>query len=226
MKLEVLSKRILLIRKIFGSKSKAPQVKLMSVDYRLVHITAIFSLGALLLTGSSEHGFSLLTFHIDFGILCLAILGAYSIFLVAKHRVRLFDALRNPISAQIKEGYAVVGKYLAGTPYPMDVKLRLGRYNILASYASLLLAISFIPLTVGGIAMIFLQRGTFIYEEMKALHLLGVGLIALFFLIHIFAVFNPENRPLLKAMFSNGRVRIDWAKDHLASYLHKIIPGN
>ena len=193
----------------------------MSLDYREVHFLAIISIGALLATGSSEHGFSLLTFHIDFGLLCGTVVAVYSLIVLAKHRVRLFDLFRNSIKSQVKESFAVLGKYLLGTPYPVEVKSRMGRYNVLASYASLILALSFAPLTIGGVAMIFLQRGTLLYEEMKILHVFGVGLIALFFLAHIFTVFNPENRPLLRAMFSSGRVQLEWAKEHLAKYIRK-----
>ena len=72
--------------------------------------------------------------------------------------------------------------------------------------------------------MTFLQKGTLLYEQMKLLHVFGVGLIALFFLVHVFAVFNSENRPLLKAMFTNGRVSREWAREHLAGFLRKTSP--
>lgn len=198
------------------------KVKLMSLDYRLVHIAAIFSLAALLLTGSTEHGFSFLPFHIYFGIGCGIVIAAYSFIVFVRHRVILFDPIKRPLNFQIREGFAVLAKYVFGAPLPLDVKSKMGRYNILASYASLVLTLSLIPLAIGGVAMVFLQRGTFLYEEMKALHLFGVGLISLFFLVHFFAVFNSENRPLLKAMFSYGQVQIEWAREHLADYARKL----
>jgi len=194
----------------------------MSLDYRLVHATAIVSLFLLLVTGSREHGLPFLTFHIDFGIFCGVVLGIYCTILFITHRVRLFEALKNPFSVQFKEAYAILGRYMSGTPYPDDVKRGFGRYNILATYASLGLALSFILLTVGGVAMVFLQRGTILYEEMRILHVGGVGLIVLFFLIHIFAVINPDNRPLLRAMFSKGKVPLDWVRDHLSAYHEKM----
>jgi hypothetical protein len=192
--------------KLQTGNAPSGKTKLMSLDFRIVHILAIFSLGALTLTGISEHGFSLLPFHVYFGTACGVVLAVYSFIVFARRRVRLFDSIKRPLNSQVKEGFAVVSKYLFGASLPSDVKAQMGRYNILASYASLVLALSFIPLTIGGVAMVFLQRGTFVYEEMKALHLLGVGLIALFFLVHFFAVINSENRPLLKAMFGYGQV--------------------
>ena len=203
----------------------------MSADYRLVHLVAIISLFALLLTGflgprSFNLGQPFLSFHIDFGILSGVVLAIYCIFLTAKGRVRLFDALRNPISNQIKEASAILGSYLGGSPYSEDVKQGMGRHNILATYASLGLGLSFIPLTFGGIALILVQRGTSLYEEMKLLHVFGVGLIALFFLVHLFAVSNRDNRPLLRAVFSNGRVSLEWAREHIPAYLRKLQKNN
>jgi formate dehydrogenase subunit gamma len=199
----------------------------MSIDYRIVHFVAIISLSALLLTGilrprTLDLGPSFLSFHIDFGILSGIALAVYCIFLTFKGRVRLFDALRNPVPNQIKEASAILGSYLSGSPFPEDVKQVMGRHNILATYASLGLGLSFIPLTIGGIALTLVQRGTSIYEEMKLLHVFGVGLIALFFLVHLFAVSNRDNRPLLRAVFSNGRVSLEWAREHIPAYLRRL----
>jgi formate dehydrogenase subunit gamma len=203
----------------------------MSADYRLVHLVAIISLFALLLTGilrpgSFNLGLTFLSFHIDFGIISGVVLAIYCIFLKVKDRVRLFDAFRNSISIQIKEASAILGYYLSGSPYSEGMKQGLSRHNILAAYASLGLGLSFIPLTTGGIALIFVQRGTSLYEEMKVLHVFGVGLIALFFLMHLFAVSNRDNRPLLKAMFSNGRVPLEWAWEHMPAYLRRLQKNN
>lgn len=136
-------------------------------------------------------------------------------------RVRLFDSLKNPLAFQIREAFAVISRYLLGTPFPAEIKTRIGRYNILQSYASLALALSFVPLAVGGVAMIFVKRETLLFEEMKVLHLFGVGLMALFFLVHIFAVFHKDNRSLLKAVFTNGRVPLDWAREHVPALLRR-----
>lgn len=198
-------------------------IRLMSLDYRVIHFLAIVSLGAITVTGSSEHGFSLLTFHIDFGLFAEAVLAAYSTILLAQHRVRLFDVVRHPLGAQLREGFAVLQRYLSGRPIPAEVKSRMGRYNVLATYASLALALGFIPLTVGGVEMTLIPPRTLLFEEMKVIHLFGVGIIGLFFLVHFFAVIHPENWPLLRAMFTNGRVPFDWAREHLAGYLGK--PG-
>ena len=55
------------------------------------------------------------------------------------------------------------------------------------------------------------------------LTIIGIGgLIALFFLVHVFAVFNPDNRALFKAMFSSGRVPFDWARESMAGYVKRI----
>ncbi|MHB1909449.1 MAG: cytochrome b/b6 domain-containing protein [Nitrososphaerales archaeon] len=194
----------------------------MSLDYRLIHIASVVSIGALLLTGNTELGFSMFAFHVDFGITCAIILAVYCSVLVSKHKVRLLDPLKRSFKAQLKEAVAVLNKYTLGTPYASEVKSQMGRHNVLAAYASLMLVFSFFPLGIGGTAMLFLQRGTLIYEEMKFLHLSGVGLVALFFVFHIFAVFNVENRPLLRAMFSNGKVPLDWARSHLSEYMGKL----
>ena len=199
--------------------SQNNEIKLMSFDYRVVHAVAIGSLFALLVTGSREHGLPFLSFHIDFGISCGVVLGVYCLILAAKHRVRLFDALRNPFSIQIREVFAVIARYTFGSAYPESVKVNFGRYNILATYASLGLTLSFLPLAFGGVAMVFLSHGTLVYEEMKILHVGGIAMIAVFFVVHFFAVINSDNRPLLKAMFSNGKVPVTWARDHLGTYL-------
>ncbi len=216
----ILLRSILFIRArvITPVRDSTSQLRLMSLDYRLIHAATIVSIGALLLTGSRERGLSLLQFHIDFGLLSVAVLGVYSLIMLLKHRVWLFDALREPVSSQIREGLAIARKYSLGTPYPPEVQSRMGRHNILATYASLVLVLSFIPLMGGGIAMVFLQRGTTVFELARFLHLMGVGLIGLFFLVHVLAVFHPENWPLLKAMFSSGRVPIEWAREHLAGW--------
>lgn len=203
------------------TSSVSERIKLMNLDYRIVHFLMVVSLFALLATGPSDEGRGNMTFHVDFGFVWGGALVAYAAYLVARHRVRLFDALKSPISSQMRDGFAVVRRYTLGTPYPDDVKKRSGRYNVLATYASLVLVLSFIPLTVGGVGMVFLQRGSSLYELMKILHVGGVGLIALFFLAHFFAVIHADNRPLLRAMFTNGRVPADWAREHLSAHVQE-----
>lgn len=210
--------------RVLGSWTNAAteRVKLMSLDYRIAHFLTIISIFALLVTGPSERSAANSVFHIDFGLLWGGVLIAYSLYLVVRHRVRMFDALKSPVTSQIKDGFAILQHYTLGTPFPSETEQRMGRYNILATYASLVLVLSFIPLTVGGVWMIFLQRGTAMYETMKLLHLMGVGLIALFFLVHLFAVIQAEHRPLLKAVFTSGKVSLEWARKHLGEYASKI----
>ena len=191
------------------------KVRLMSLDYRIAHFLIIISIFALLVTGPSERRGASSAFHIEFGLLWGVALIAYSLYLLVRHRVEMFNALKNPITSQVRDGFAILRHYTLGTPFPSETEQRMGRYNVLATYASLVLVLSFIPLTVGGVWMIFLERGTAMYETMKLLHLMGVGLIAAFFLVHLFAVIQAEHRPLLKAVFTTGKVSLEWARKHL-----------
>lgn len=57
---------------------------------------------------------------------------------------------------------------------------------------------------------------------MLLVHYTGVYLTGAFFFLHVFAVIKGENRPLLRAVFTNGKVSLDWVKDHMQKFLEKI----
>jgi formate dehydrogenase subunit gamma len=211
------------------------KVKIMGREYRIIHLLNIFAGFALLFTGiGSSPGILNTFFHTYFGITSVAffhnylglativVIACYGAYLISVNRVRLFDGFRKKASNQLEEAKAILRNYANGTPLPTDVRKGMARHNVLASYASVLLTIGFGELVLSGISLIFLNSGSELYKTMLLVHNTGIYLTAAFFFLHLFAVLKGENRPLLRAVFTNGEVSLNWAKDHMPKFLEKI----
>jgi len=57
------------------------------------------------------------------------------------------------------------------------------------------------------------------HRVMIPLHDTGFYLSILFTLAHVFAITHHANLPILKAMFTNGRVALRWAEEHMPRYI-------
>jgi formate dehydrogenase subunit gamma len=201
---------------------KLEEVKIMGAEFRVFHVLAILSLLVLLFTGFGAFlGGQRLLIHVSLGISSLIILLGYGVYLIKYRKVRLFDGLHKTLPDQLKEAQAVLLNYAEGAVLPGDVKRTMGRYNVLASYASVLLTIAAASLAVSGISLTLLKPPNSLLLIMLRIHIAGVYLVAFFFLLHFSAVIMGGNRPLLRAVFTNGKVPLSWARDHMAKFLNK-----
>jgi len=148
-----------------------------------------------------------------------ALLIVYGIYLVAARKILVFEPLKKPFRQQIREAIALLNHYALGKPLPKDVEENLDRHNVLVSYLTIVLIIAFILVGGSGAAMIYLNLTPEQHRVMILLHDIGFYLSILFTLAHIFAVTHPANLPTLKAMFTNGRVALRWAEEHMPRYI-------
>jgi len=187
----------------------------MALEYRVVHLATLLGGIALLFTGVGSYPGSPKVFpHDALGISSIVVLSGYGVYLLAIRGVRLFDGLRKPVSDQKREAIAIFRNYTLGSPVPPEVRQRIARHNVPSSYASILLTISFVQLMISGVFLILLAPGSSLYGVMQQIHNYGVGLTALFVFLHLAAVSNVANRPLLRAVFTNGKVPLVWVKEH------------
>lgn len=142
--------------------------------------------------------------------------GAYTV--LSRRRVGILEPLGKPIIIQIREAFSVIGRYFFGREVPQHVRNNMGRHNVMASYAFLLLVLGLLLLGFGGIGLIISGGETSSRDLYLGAHLLGAGLLALFVLAHFFAVINKENRPLLSAVFTNGKVKREWIEGSMPKY--------
>ena len=202
----------------------------MSSEYRVIHALTFLGALALLFTGLGSTPSDIRSFlyqgsaksliHIALGITSIITLTVYGAYLMNIHGIRLFDGLKKPVSGQSEEAKAVLRNYILGTHLPTNIKQGMARHNVLASYSSILLVVGFAQLMTSGVLLIFLKSGS-MYESMLQIHNIGVYLTAIFFFLHLFAVLKGENRPLLRAAFTNGKVPLIWARDHMERFLKK-----
>ncbi|MEM4971461.1 MAG: cytochrome b/b6 domain-containing protein [Sulfolobales archaeon] len=148
-----------------------------------------------------------------------ALLIVYGIYLVITRKILVFEPLKKPLRQQIREAIALLNHYALGKPLPRDVEENLDRHNVLVSYLTVVLIIAFILVGGSGAAMIYLNLTPDQHRIMLLLHDIGFYLSILFTLAHIFAVTHPNNIPILKAMFTNGRVALRWAEQHMPRYI-------
>lgn len=212
------------------------EVEVASLSYRIVHIVVAILLVALITTGLivgetqgrkgiHRGGGNLVAFppgglHTALGVALFATAAGYTAFLAVARRIRIFDGIRRPISRQVSEAIGVIRHYITGAPLPDEIE----RHNVLASYLTLFLAGALSAQLASGAVMAF-GRGVFSRDVLRIageVHEVGWILILVFVVFHIFAVLHPSNRPLLKAMFGNGRVPIDWARRHMPGYLRRL----
>jgi formate dehydrogenase subunit gamma len=162
--------------------------------------------------------------HRVFGVIWGLLLIVYGCFLVCFGKLEVLKPLRKPLKEQIAEAKALAGMYLLGRPLPKEVEEKLDRHNVFVAYLAVLLAISFILLAASGVGLMFRYSLGLSAEQaalLLLLHDLGFGLSMLFVLLHLYAAFHPANRPLLDAMFSDGRVPLEWAEKHMPAFLRR-----
>ncbi len=166
------------------------------------------------------------TWHRVVGFTWGAFIIAYTLYIILFHRqLHLFDGLRKPLREQLREAKAVFRFYLLGEPMPEDVKEKMGRHNVLVGYLAILIVVSVVLLSVSGVLLVYAEAWGLSLSTVRLmllLHDIGFALALLFVLLHTFAVLLPHNRPLLVAMFSHGRVPLDWAREHMAGYVRRL----
>ncbi len=164
------------------------------------------------------------TWHRVVGIAWGVMITIYAIYTVLFSRVSVFDGLRKPFRQQLKEAKALAKMYALGEPLPDDVKRNMGRHNVFVGYLFIILLVAVILLSVSGVLLVYaepLALSTSSIRLMYLLHDIGFALSILFFLLHTFAVLMPQNRPLLIAMFSSGRIPVRWLREHMPLYIRE-----
>ncbi len=231
------------------------RVEVISVGYRIAHTLNIVLFVLLLVTGAvifSVELFGWLAFamgaplatlvgvpdpiaggaqfarvlHRLLGHIWGALLIAYMVNLVAFGKLRAFDPLKRPFSVQAREVKALLAHYLAGRPLPDDVKASMERHNVFVAYMTVLLVVSFLLLSVSGLAIVYKDALGLTVADIRLmwlLHDVGFALSLLYLLLHLFAVLHPSNRPLLNAMFGDGTVPLKWAREHMGAYVRRVL---
>ncbi|MEM1873433.1 MAG: cytochrome b/b6 domain-containing protein [Acidilobaceae archaeon] len=146
----------------------------------------------------------------------------YILVLLLTRNIRVFDGLFRSPSIVIAEAKAVILHYVAGAPIPEEVEARMERHNALVGLAVILLVIGAGLLAVSGTAMVLLDLTPEQYRLFLTLHDIGFYLAMTFLIAHLFATLHPGNLPLLKAMFGDGKVSLEYAEKHMRAYLKKI----
>ncbi|MEM0484902.1 MAG: cytochrome b/b6 domain-containing protein [Pyrobaculum sp.] len=162
------------------------------------------------------------TSHRFIGFIWGALLITYGIYLLAFRRVEIFKPLARPLSKQMAEAKALIRHYLTGRPLPPDVEKELERHNVLVSYMAILLIVSIIFLSASGVLLVYkdaLGISAATASWLVLLHDIGFALGLLFVAFHLFAVTHPSNRPLLVAMFGDGKAELSWVQKHMPKYL-------
>lgn len=160
------------------------------------------------------------TSHRFIGIMWGLLLTVYALYVLIFRRVEVLRPLGRPFKEQLREVKAVLSHYMAGRP----LNVELDRHNILVSYLFLLLFVAVAMLSVSGVAIVYgdvLGLSTDAVRLMLLLHDLGFALALLFVFLHLFAVTHPSNRPLLNAMFGDGKVDVAWLAKHMPRYVKR-----
>jgi len=162
------------------------------------------------------------TSHRFIGFAWGALLTVYGLYLLIFRRVEMFRPLTKPLSQQIKEAKELTGHYVLGKPITPDVAQNLDRRDVLASYITLLLFAAVVLISFSGVALVFkepLGLSPSMAGLMLLLHDVGFMFSLIFVAGHLFAVTHPVNRPLLNAMFDDGKIDLTWLKHHMPRYL-------
>jgi len=162
--------------------------------------------------------------HRFIGFVWGALLIVYAIYLLLSRRIEVFKPLSKPLSQQIKEMRAVISHYMSGKPLPPEVAKNLDRHNVLVSYMAIILIIAITLLSISGVALVFkepLGLSPSAVNFMLLLHDVGFVLGLLFVALHLFAALHPANRPLLVAMFGDGKADLAWLKAHMPRFLER-----
>lgn len=167
-----------------------------------------------------SRGLNLYYLHRYVGLLWGSLIICYGIYtVIRRRRVRILEPIGRPIMDQIREGFSVVGKYLLNIRISEQVRSKMGRHNVMASYAFVMLLFAFFLLGIGGLGLVYFPGGGDENDLWLGIHLAGAGLLVLFVLAHGFAVLNRVNWPLIPAVFFSGRVRREWAEKSMPGYL-------
>lgn len=209
-------------------KDSANRLTLIRKDFRLFHIFLITGAGFLLYSALGIDDdrrvingvANMFYLHRYIGLIWGVAITVYAIYALARHRkIRVLEPLSKPFMDQVREGFSIIGRYFFGRTISQRVKSGIGRHNILASYAFVIMLVGFIFLGTGGFGMIFAAPVNGAYELFLGIHVLGAGLLTLFVLAHLFAVLNKANRPLIIAVFFHGKVTSKWAEESMPNYI-------
>lgn len=204
------------------------RLRVIGMDFRIFHILMIIGSGFLLysalgiddderfVTGTMNMFFIHRYIGLIWGLLILAY-AAYA--MMKRHKTKILEPLSRPLSEQFREGVSIIGRYFFNRKVSDNVKRKMGRHNVLASYAFVMMVFGFILLGIGGIGMIISPEDSVPYEVLLGIHLIGVGFLSLFILAHFFAVINKANRPLIPAVFFHGKVSKEWAEESMPHYV-------
>nr|KJR73152.1 MAG: formate dehydrogenase [Thermoproteus sp. AZ2] len=162
--------------------------------------------------------------HRIFAFFWGVLLIVYGLYLVVFKKIRMFDAIRRPLREQIEEAKALARHYLFGDPIPQPVIERAERHNVMVVYMTFLLLISFPLLSISGVLLVYrfslgLSQST--TQMLLMLHDIGFILALIFVFLHLFASLHPTNRPLLMAMFGDGKAPIEWAEKYFGAYIRR-----
>lgn len=202
-------------------------IKLIRWDFRLIHIALLAGSAFLLYSAlglddgrrALQGTLDMFILHRYVGLAWGILISAYGLFIVMRRRrLAILEPLRKPVHEQISEGISVVGRYLLNSRISDRTRSRMGRHNVMASYAFLVMLLGLVLLGVGGLGLILLAPDTFIYEIFLGTHILGAGFLSLFVVAHLFAVVNRHNRPLLRAVFTDGKVNASWVDETMPKY--------
>lgn len=203
------------------------KITLIKASFRIVHIIMVLGSAFLLYSalGLDDDGrvvsgaLDMFSLHRNIGLIWGVILLAYGFYAVLrKRRIGILEPLGKPFGIQVREGFSIIGRYFLGQSIPARVRTSMGRHNILASYAFLFLLLGLFFLGTGGLGLILYGEDSAYSDLFLGAHILGAGMLSLFVLAHFFAVINRENRPLLLAVFTNGRVKKEWVERSMPRY--------
>lgn len=207
------------------------RIPVISFDFRIIHFILMIGSALLLFSalgldddeGPVSAGLNMYLLHRNFGLIWGAILVTYGVFVVIKkRRVKILEPLGRPLGEQIREGFSVILKYFFHIRVSEKIQAKMGRHNVMASYAFLMLILGLFLLGIGGVGLSLATPGNSENEVLLAIHLGGVGLLALFVLAHGFAVINRSNWPLIRAVLFDGKVRKDWAEYSMPTYTKEL----
>lgn len=160
--------------------------------------------------------------HRFVAVLWGAAMAGYLFVLLVTGNIRVFEPLMRSPSEIYAEAKAVLLRYTIGKPIPREVEEKMRRHNVLVSLAVIVLAIGVILISVSGTAIVLFDLSPEQHRLMIALHNAGFYLTVLFLVAHWFATFHPANIPVLKAMFGDGRITVEFAEHHMKAYFEKI----
>lgn len=165
-------------------------------------------------------GLNLYYLHRYAGLLWGSLIILYGLYaIIRRRRVRILEPIARPIVEQVREGFSVVGKYFLNIRISEQVRSRMGRHNVMASYAFVMLMFAFLLLGIGGLGLMYFPGGGEENDLWLGIHLAGAGLLVLFVLAHVFAVMNKANWPLIPAVFLTGKVKREWAEKSMPGYV-------